>query len=69
MQAERTGGTVRDGSGSNRATHHGSSSSHSLLSASVLVPAMLASSCCIPQLVLNFFAFGCAGFAALTPFR
>lgn len=46
-----------------------SSGSHSLSSAAALLPALLASSCCIPQLVLNLFSFGCAGFAVLTPFR
>ncbi len=47
----------------------GDGSSNALFSAAALVPALLASSCCIPQLVLNFFNFACFGFAILTPFR
>lgn len=30
---------------------------------------LLSSSCCIIQLVLNFFSISCAGFAVLTPYR
>eukprot|EP01088_Endostelium_zonatum_P015219 TRINITY_DN3637_c0_g1_i1.p1 TRINITY_DN3637_c0_g1~~TRINITY_DN3637_c0_g1_i1.p1 ORF type:complete len:197 (+),score=37.88 TRINITY_DN3637_c0_g1_i1:22-591(+) len=31
--------------------------------------AFLSSSCCLIQLVLNYFSFGCAGFSVLTPWR
>ena len=31
--------------------------------------ALLSSSCCIIQLMLNFFSISCAGFAVLTPYR
>ncbi|KAK9795948.1 hypothetical protein WJX73_002658 [Symbiochloris irregularis] len=30
---------------------------------------LLASSCCVLQLVLNAFSVGCAGFSVLTPYR
>mmetsp|Transcript_1717 Transcript_1717/g.4993 ORF Transcript_1717/g.4993 Transcript_1717/m.4993 type:complete len:285 (+) Transcript_1717:256-1110(+) len=44
--------------------------SDALFAAAALLPALLASSCCIPQLLLTLcFGFGCVGFAALTPFR
>ncbi|KAI9254294.1 hypothetical protein BY458DRAFT_521069 [Sporodiniella umbellata] len=31
--------------------------------------ALMASSCCVIQLVLNLFSFSCAGFSVLTPYR
>jgi copper chaperone CopZ len=31
--------------------------------------ALLSSSCCVIQLILNFFSISCAGFAVLTPYR
>ena len=34
-----------------------------------LLPALLSSSCCLLQLVLNTFSLGCAGFARLTPYK
>lgn len=34
-----------------------------------LFSALLSSSCCVIQLVLNLFSFSCAGFSVLTPFR
>ena len=55
--------------GSGRRDRRGSDGGNALFSSAALVPALLASSCCIPQLVLNFFSFSCMGFAILTPFR
>lgn len=44
--------------------------SNGLFAIAALVPAVLASSCCIPQLLMTFtMGFGCLGFAVLTPFR
>ncbi|KAI9285996.1 hypothetical protein BC943DRAFT_322290 [Umbelopsis sp. AD052] len=34
-----------------------------------LLSALLSSSCCVIQLVLNLFSFSCAGFSILTPYR
>lgn len=46
------------------------SGSDGLFAAAALVPALLASSCCIPQLLMTLtMGFGCLGFAVLTPFR
>lgn len=46
------------------------SGSDGLFAAAALVPALLASSCCIPQLLMTMtMGFGCLGFAVLTPFR
>ncbi|CAG8500582.1 4723_t:CDS:1 [Funneliformis mosseae] len=33
------------------------------------ITGLLSSSCCIIQLILNFFSIGCAGFSVLTPYR
>lgn len=40
-----------------------------MLKLAPIVTAMLSSSCCIIQLVLNFFSISCAGFAIFTPYR
>ena len=69
VQVEQKNGTASRKRSNSRRRGSSSGSSHGLFTAAALVPAMLASSCCIPQLILNMFAFGCAGFAVLTPFR
>ncbi len=44
--------------------------SDALFTSAALLPALLASGCCIPQLMLTLcFGVGCMGFAALAPFR
>jgi copper chaperone CopZ len=48
-------------------SHHPASAAANALS--VLVGSLLASSCCVVQLVLNALSLGCAGFAALDRFR
>ncbi|PRP79476.1 hypothetical protein PROFUN_05171 [Planoprotostelium fungivorum] len=47
-----------------------SSSQHGLLTyAAAISGGLLSSSCCVVQLVLNYFSIGCAGFSVLDPFR
>ncbi|KAI9498149.1 hypothetical protein BDB00DRAFT_500769 [Zychaea mexicana] len=40
-----------------------------LSDATTVVTALLSSSCCIIQLLLNIFSYSCAGFAVFTPYR
>ncbi|KAI9243364.1 hypothetical protein BDA99DRAFT_566701 [Phascolomyces articulosus] len=37
--------------------------------ATTIITALVSSSCCIVQLVLNIFSYSCAGFAIFTPYR